>query len=72
MTRTDPLRCTFEDARRVHLLHGMALDTRAKIAFFEEMVSFAAHFGARDRLAERRAEISAAHSQARADRQGDA
>ncbi len=54
MTTTDPLQCTFEDARRVNLLQGMALSTRAKIAFFEEMVTFATRFGARDRLAGRR------------------
>jgi len=54
MTTTDPLQCTYEDARRANLLRGMALSTSAKIAFFEEMVSFAARFGARDRLAGRR------------------
>jgi len=48
---SDPLRCTFEDARRVHLLEGIALSTSAKVAFFEEMLTFALHFGARDRLA---------------------
>lgn len=51
MIKRDPLQCTFEDARRVNLRQGIALNTRAKIAFFEEMVSFAVHFGARDRLA---------------------
>lgn len=50
MTATDPLQCTHEDARRVNLLQGIALSTAAKVAFFEEMVSFAARFGARDRL----------------------
>lgn len=54
MTTTDPLQCTYEDARRVNLLQGMALSTSAKIAFFEEMLAFAARFGARDRLAGRR------------------
>ena len=54
MTTPDPLQCTFEDARRVNLRQGMALSTAAKIAFFEEMVSFAVKFGARDRLAGRR------------------
>ncbi|MEO7381685.1 MAG: hypothetical protein ABIV25_08105 [Paracoccaceae bacterium] len=54
MTTPDPLQCTFEDARRVNLRQGMALSTAAKIAFFEEMVSFAAKFGAIDRLAGRR------------------
>lgn len=54
MTTPDPLQCTFEDARRNHLRQGIALSTRAKIDFFEEMVALAAHFGARDRLAGRR------------------
>lgn len=54
MTTTDPLQCTFEDARRVNLQQGIALTTNAKIAFFEEMVSLAVRFGARDRLAARR------------------
>lgn len=48
---SDPLQCTFEDARRVHLLEGIALSTSAKVALFEEMLTFALHFGARDRLA---------------------
>ena len=56
MNRRDPLQCTFDDARRTTLIQGIALDTRAKIAFFEEMVSLAHKFGARDRLAEQRAE----------------
>ncbi len=51
MTTPDPLQCTFEDARRVNLHQGIALTTSAKIAFFEEMVSLAVRFGARDRLA---------------------
>lgn len=55
MTFQDPLRCTHEDARRVHLRQGIALSTRAKADFFEEMVSFAVKFAARDRLADRRA-----------------
>lgn len=55
MTTTDPLQCTFEDARRTHLRQGIALSTNDKVAFFEEMVTFAASFGARDRLAGRRA-----------------
>lgn len=54
MTSQDPLQCTYEDARRVHLRQGIALSTRAKVDFFEEMVSFAFRFGARDRLADRR------------------
>ena len=53
-TTTDPLQCTYEDARRVNLRQGIALSTAAKVAFFEEMVSFAARFGARDRLAANR------------------
>ena len=48
----DPLQCTFEDARRNHLLDGIALNTAAKVAFFEEMVALAAHFDARDRREE--------------------
>lgn len=54
MTTTDPLQCTHEDARRVNLRQGIALSTSAKIAFFEEIVSFAVKFGARDRLAANR------------------
>ncbi len=50
----DPLQCTFEDARRNHLRDGIALSTAAKVAFFEEMVSLAVRFGARDRLADRK------------------
>jgi hypothetical protein len=46
----DALQCTDEDARRNHLRAGIALSTAAKVAFFEEMVSLAFHFGARDRL----------------------
>ncbi len=58
MNTHDPLQCTYADARRSTLLQGIALDTRAKIAFFEEMVSLAVKFGARDRLAETRARVS--------------
>lgn len=54
MTTPDPLQCTFEDARRVHLREGIALSTQAKVDFFEEMVALAVRFGARDRLAGRR------------------
>ncbi len=54
MSSSDSLRCTYEDARRNTLLQGIALDTRAKVAFFEEMVSFAFKFGAVDRLREDR------------------
>lgn len=53
MSSRDPLECTYEDARRTTLLAGIALDTRSKIEFFEEMVSFAIKFGAYDRLAPR-------------------
>lgn len=60
MTTPDPLQCTYDDARRVHLRQGIALSTRAKVDFFEEMVSFVARFGARDRLAGRRASAPAA------------
>jgi hypothetical protein len=55
MNDSDPLKCTFEDARRQTLLQGIALSTRAKIAFFEEMVTLAVTVGAHDRLAARRA-----------------
>ena len=48
---TDPLQCTYEDARRNHLRDGIAMSTRAKVEYFEEMVALVAHFGARDRLA---------------------
>ncbi len=51
---SDPLQCTYEDARRNQLRDGIALSTEAKIAFFEEMVAFAVRFGAHDRLAGRR------------------
>lgn len=54
MTTRDPLQCTFEDARRIHLRQGIALTTSAKVDFFEEMVALAVRFGARDRLAGRR------------------
>lgn len=53
MSTRDPLQCTYADARRTTLLQGIALDTQAKIAFFEEIVSLAFKFGARDRLADR-------------------
>ena len=58
MTTPDPLQCTYEDARRVHLLQGIALSTSAKVDFFEEMVSLAIRFGARDRLSESRIQES--------------
>ncbi len=45
----DSLQCTYEDARLNHLRDGIALSTSAKVDFFEEMLSFALHFGARDR-----------------------
>jgi len=41
---------SFEDVRRQQLRDGMALSTRAKVDFFEEMVSLAVRFGAFDRL----------------------
>ena len=50
---TDPLQCTFEDARRQHLRDGIAMSTAAKIAWFEEMVTLAVRFGAVDRLRDR-------------------
>ena len=45
----DPLRYTFEDARRQQLRDGIALSTSAKVAWFEEMVAIAVHFGAWNR-----------------------
>ena len=53
MTTTDPLQCSFDDARHNLLREGIALSTRAKVEYFEEMAEFALHFGARDRLAVR-------------------
>jgi ribosomal protein L1 len=50
---TDPLQCTFDDARRQHLRDGVAMSTAAKVAWFEEMVALAVKFGAVDRLRER-------------------
>ena len=50
---TDPLQCTFVDAARNHLLDGIRLSTAAKVDFFEEMVTLAVHFGARNRTRER-------------------
>ena len=50
---TDPLQCTFDDARRQHLRDGIAMSTAAKIAWFEEMVTLAVRFGAVDRLRDR-------------------
>ena len=47
----DPLQCTVEDASLNQLRDGIALSTAAKVDFFEEMLSFALHFGARDRRA---------------------
>ena len=49
----DPLRYTFDDARRQQLRDGIALSTSAKVAWFEEMVALAVHFGAWDRHADR-------------------
>lgn len=51
---SDPLRYTFEEARRQQLRDGIALSTAAKVAWFEGMVALAVGFGAWDRLAERR------------------
>lgn len=50
---TDPLQCTFADAARNHLRDGIRLSTAAKVDFFEEMVTLAVHFGARNRTSER-------------------
>lgn len=46
MNSRDPLRFTYEDARQAQLRDGLRLSTRAKVGFFEEMISFAARFGA--------------------------
>lgn len=50
---SDPLRYTFEEARRQQLRDGIALSTAAKVAWFEEMVALAVGFGAWDRLRDR-------------------
>lgn len=50
MSTPDPLRFTYEDARKAQLRDGMALSTQAKVAFFEEIVAFALRFGAVRRL----------------------
>ena len=50
MTTSNPSQCSYADARRIHLLQGIALSTSARVAFFEEMVAFAFKFGAHDRL----------------------
>lgn len=55
------LRCSFQDAERNHLRDGIAMSTRDKIAFFEEMLLLASRTGAlaperlaiRDRLKSR-------------------
>lgn len=52
MSNRDPLRFTYEDARQAQLRDGLRLSTSAKVAFFEEMVSFAARFGALRRVRE--------------------
>ena len=51
MNTPDPLQCTYEDARLNHLRDGIALSTSAKVDFFEEILSLALQFGARDRRA---------------------
>lgn len=50
------LRCSFQDAERNHLREGIAMSTRDKIAFFEEMLVLASRSGALapERLAVRR------------------
>lgn len=52
MSERDALRFTYEDARQAQLRDGLRLSTSAKVAFFEEMVSFAARFGALRRVRE--------------------
>lgn len=56
----DPLQCTYADAARNHLRDGIGMSTAAKVAFFEEMVSLAVRFGARNRTSDRIAAKSAA------------
>lgn len=50
----DPLTYTFEDARRQHLLDGIAMSTADKVAWFEEMIELVVKVGAVDRLAGKR------------------
>lgn len=38
--------CSFQDAERNHLREGIAMSTRDKIAFFEEMLILASRSGA--------------------------
>lgn len=46
MTPTESLEFSFEDAEREQLRAWMALDTGAKIDFFEEMIELAYQSGA--------------------------
>lgn len=46
MTQTESLEFSFEDAERAQLRAWVALDTGAKIDFFEEMIELAYHAGA--------------------------
>ncbi len=47
---TDPLQCTFDDARRQDLRDGIAMSTAAKVAWFEEVVELIVAVGAVDHL----------------------
>lgn len=47
---TDPLQCTFDDARHQQLRDGIAMNTAAKVDWFEEMVALVVKFEVRDRL----------------------
>jgi hypothetical protein len=56
---TDPLQCTFDDARRQHLSDGIAMSTADKVAWLEIMVELIVAAGAVDRLVcERRRAIN--------------
>lgn len=46
---SDPLSCSFDEARANHLRDGIRMSTEAKIAWFEEIVALAHAVGAGDR-----------------------
>lgn len=59
MAEPDPtLRCTFADAERNHLLDGIRMSVRDKIAFFEAMIELAARSGALQRARQMEMEAS--------------
>ena len=49
----DPLRYTFDDARRQLLLDGIAMSTAEKVVWFEEMVELMVTVGAINRLTDK-------------------